>query len=100
MASFAILFRRIIPATSKNRLFGIFLIGRPAHHPPWHDNPFPPPPAGVRGKRGPPSGGGRSRRAGPPGRTGRTRSAPTRGRRFGNTRSAARGRTARRGEGP
>src|SRR6266480_1202514 len=40
MASFAILFRRIMPATSKKRFFGIFLIGRPAHHPPRPDNPF------------------------------------------------------------
>src|SRR5438552_541580 len=59
MASFAILFRRIIPATSRNRFFGIFLMaGRPDHPPGW-DNPFSPPfehvRAGTRTPRGGPS---------------------------------------------
>src|SRR6266566_422203 len=38
MASLAILFRRIWPATWRNRFFGIFLMARPAHHGPPRDD--------------------------------------------------------------
>src|SRR2546430_16785675 len=95
MASFAILFGRIIPATSRTRFFGIFLMAGPPHHPPRWDNPFSPPFEHVRAGPRIPRGGGRP----PPTRrsahTGRTRSALGGRRSRGNRRSEVFGRTSR-----
>src|SRR5438132_14253701 len=96
MASFAILFRRIIPATSRNRLFGIFLMGGPPHHPPRWDNPFSPPFEHVRAAPRTPRGGGRPPPTEQSVRTGRTRLVPGEPRSLAKRRPEAFGRTSRR----
>src|SRR5437773_10967933 len=97
MASFAILFRRIIPATSRNRFFGIFLMGGPPHHPPRWDNPFSPPFEHVRAGPRTPRGGGRLPPTGRSARTGRTGAVQGEPRARANGRSEAIGRTTRGG---